>query len=202
MDKWSMDNGYFSGPNLHTLDKHGIDGYIATDKEEKPAVTDLENTDRKFVKADFTYNIEADVFICPAGEKLVTNPASKAKRKGYRANKEVCRECAYRSRCSGSKKSAGKVIRTDKFETARQAMNKKMETSEAKAVYERRKVIAEPPFGQIKNSGFRSFSLRGKEKVEAEFSLVCTVHNFKKIVKKALTGSLRLEDLKKVEKAA
>ncbi|WP_404831040.1 transposase [Endozoicomonas euniceicola] len=77
-----------------------------------------------------------------------------------------------------------------------------METSEAKAVYERRKVIAEPPFGQIKNSGFRSFSLRGKEKVEAEFSLVCTVHNFKKIVKKASTGSIRLEDLKKVRKAA
>ncbi|UYM16702.1 transposase [Endozoicomonas euniceicola] len=125
MDKWSMDNGYFSGPNLHAVDKHGIDGYIATDREEKPAATDFENTDRKFVKADFTYDIEADVFICPAGEKLVTNPASKAKRKGYRANKEVCRECPYRSRCSGSKKSAGRVIRTDKFETARQAMNKK-----------------------------------------------------------------------------
>ncbi|WP_404831039.1 transposase [Endozoicomonas euniceicola] len=77
-----------------------------------------------------------------------------------------------------------------------------METSQAKAVYERRKVIAEPPFGQIENSGFRSFSLRGKEKVEAEFSLVCTVHSFKKIVKKASTGSIRLEDLKKVRKAA
>ena len=61
VDKWSMDNGYFSGPNLHTVDKHGIDGYIATDREEKPAATDLENTDRKFVKADFTYDVEADV---------------------------------------------------------------------------------------------------------------------------------------------
>ncbi|OED43734.1 hypothetical protein ACH42_09235 [Endozoicomonas sp. (ex Bugula neritina AB1)] len=78
-------------------------------------------------------------------------------------------------------------------------MNKKMETDEAKAIYERRKVIAEPLFGQIKNSGFRSFSLRGKEKVAAEFSLVCAAHNFKKFVK---AGSIRLEDLKEVKKAA
>ena len=162
VDKMSMDNGYFSGPNLHTVDKHEIDGYIATDKEEKPADTSLESTDRKFVKADFAYDAEADVFICPAGEKLITNPASKAQRKSYRANKDVCRKCSYRSQCSGSKKDAGRVIRTDKFETARQAMNQKMETAEAKAIYERRKVIAEPPFGHIKESGFRGFSLRGK----------------------------------------
>ena len=200
--KWSMDNGYFSGPNLHAVDKHGIDSYIATDREEKPATDDLEDSDRKFVKADFTYEIESDVFICPAGEQMVTDPASKAKRKSYRANKDVCKKCPYRFRCSGSKKSAGRVIRTDKFEVARQAMNKKMETTEAKNVYERRKVIAEPPFGQIKNSGFRGFSLRGREKVEAEFSLVCTAHNFKKFVKAASTGSIRLEDLKKVKKAA
>ena len=197
-----MDNGYFSGPNLHTVDKHGIDSYIATDKGEKSAASDLKNTDRKFVKADFGYDAEDDVFVCPAGEKLITNPASKAKRKSYRANKEACKECPYRARCSGSQKDAGRVIRTDKFEVARQAMNKKMETAEAKAIDERRKVIAEPPFGQIKNSGFRSFSLRGKEKVEAEFSLVCTAHNVKKFVRAASTGSIRLEDMKKAKKAA
>ena len=202
VDKMSMDNGYFSGPNLHTVDKHEIDGYIATDKEEKPADTDLESTDRKFVKADFVYDAEADVFICPAGEKLITNPASKAQRKSYRASKDVCRKCPYRSQCSGSKKDAGRVIRTDKFETARQTMNKKMETAEAKAIYKDRKVIAEPPFGHIKESGFRGFSLRGKEKVAAEFSLVCTAHNVKKFVRAASTGSIRLEDLKMVKKAA
>ena len=202
VDKMSMDNGYFSGPNLHTVDNHEIDGYIATDREEKPAGTELEDGDRKFVKADFGYDAEADVFICPAGEKLITNPASKARRKSYRANKDICKVCPYRSKCSGSKKEAGRVIRTDEFEKARQAMNKKMETVEAKAIYERRKVIAEPPFGQIKESGFRRFSLRGKEKVEAEFSLVCTAHNVKKFVRAASTGSIRLDDLKKVKKAA
>ncbi|WP_172807245.1 transposase, partial [Endozoicomonas ascidiicola] len=119
---------------------------------------------------------------------LITNPNSKAKRKSYRASKDVCRECSYRSRCSGSKKEAGRVIRTDKFEAIRQAMNKKMETTEAKAIYAHRKVIAEPPFGQIKNSGFKSFSLRGKEKVAAEFSLVCSAHNMKKNGESSING--------------
>ncbi|MBO9496676.1 IS1182 family transposase [Thalassotalea sp. G20_0] len=202
VDKMSMDNGYFSGLNLHAVEQRNIDGYIATDRGEKPAEEALENSDRKFVKADFAYDAEADVFVCPANERLVTNPLSKAKRKSYRASKEVCSDCPYRSRCSGANKEPGRVIRTDRFESARQAMNKKMESTEAKSVYERRKVIAEPAFGQIKNSGFRGFSLRGKEKVAAEFSLVCTAHNIKKFVKAATTGSIRLDGVKKVKKAA
>ncbi len=53
-----------------------------------------------------------------------------------------------------------------------------------------RKVIVEPVFGQIKNGGFRGFSLRGKEKVAGEFSLVCAGHNIKKMVKAIMTGAV------------
>ena len=63
----------------------------------------------------------------------------------------------------------------------------------AQAIYKQRKVIVEPVFGQIKNSGFRSFSLRGKDKVAGEFSIVCAAHNFKKIAKAILTGLIRPE---------
>jgi hypothetical protein len=63
----------------------------------------------------------------------------------------------------------------------------------AKAIYGKRKTIVEPVFGQIKNSGFRSFSVRGKEKVAGEFSLVCATHNFKKIAKAIFTGLIRPE---------
>lgn len=90
----------------------------------------------------------------------------------------------------------GRIIRTDKYEPIRQAMNSKMESQQAKEIYARRKVIAEPPFGHIKNSGFRGFSLRGKEKVAGEFSLVCTAYNFKKIVKAVLMGLVRPKGVK------
>ena len=39
--------------------------------------------------------------------------------------------------------------------------------------------LAEPPNGWIKNDlGFRQFSMRGLEKVKAEFKLVCLALNF------------------------
>jgi hypothetical protein len=48
-------------------------------------------------------------------------------------------------------------------------------------IYGKRKTIVEPVFGQIKNSGFRGFNVRGKEKVAGEFSMVCAAHTTKKL---------------------
>ena len=69
----------------------------------------------------------------------------------------------------------------------------KMEQESSKEIYRNRKKIVEPAFGQIKNSGFRGFSVRGYKKTSGEFSLVCAVHNFKKIVKAILGGAVCLE---------
>jgi len=42
--------------------------------------------------------------------------------------------------------------------------------------------IVEPVFGQVKfNLGFRRFRLRGSDKADGEWTLVCLVHNIKKI---------------------
>ena len=69
---------------------------------------------------------------------------------------------------------------TDNKESLRQNMTRKMATASAQSIYKRRKVIVEPVFGQIKNNGFRGFSIREKEKVAGEFAIVCAAHNFKK----------------------
>jgi len=59
-----------------------------------------------------------------------------------------------------------------------QRMKRKLQTKVGKAVYARRKCVVEPVFGQIKQArGFRQFLLRGKEKIEAEWALVCATHN-------------------------
>jgi hypothetical protein len=61
-------------------------------------------------------------------------------------------------------------------------MARKLRTKKGRAHYARRKVIVEPVFGQIKEAmGFRRFSLRGKEKVTAEWYLVCAVHDLGKL---------------------
>jgi transposase len=66
--------------------------------------------------------------------------------------------------------------------TPKQAMQHKLRTDTGHAVYKKRKTIVEPVFGQIKEQrGFRRFSLRGLEKVRAEWKLVCATANLLKL---------------------
>jgi transposase len=61
-------------------------------------------------------------------------------------------------------------------------MSRKLHTKPGAAVYAARKAIVEPVIGQIKQArGFRQFLLRGLEKVQGEWSLVCTTHNILKL---------------------
>jgi transposase len=61
-------------------------------------------------------------------------------------------------------------------------MRRRLQTKRGHAVYRWRKAIVEPVFGQIKQArGFRQFLLRGLEKVQAEWALVCLGHNVVKI---------------------
>lgn len=62
------------------------------------------------------------------------------------------------------------------------AMAVKLQTTEGRAAYRRRKWIAEPPNGWIKNVlGFRQFSVRGLKKVQAEWKLVCLALNLRRM---------------------
>lgn len=76
----------------------------------------------------------------------------------------------------------GKVPKRDaKKHPATHRMHRHMQTDEAKAHYRRRKCIAEPVFGWIKQAmGFRMFSLRGLDKVTAEWNLVCLAANLRR----------------------
>lgn len=68
-----------------------------------------------------------------------------------------------------------------KDDSAKAQMRTKLQTEQGAKVYSRRKVIVEPPFGQIKNRGFRGFLLRGLEKVRGEWSLITLGHNLLKL---------------------
>ena len=62
------------------------------------------------------------------------------------------------------------------------AMAAKFETEQGKIDYRKRKWIAEPPNGWIKNVlGFRQFSMRGLKKAQAEFKLVCMALNLRRM---------------------
>jgi transposase len=190
-DHLSADNGYFSGDNLQALEQSSTDAYIATDKGEKSNKIPLDSSDRKLVKADFDYHETDNTFTCPEGQVLTMKRESQDGSCVYQGSSEVCANCPLQSRCCQSAKGEARTITADNKEPLRQQMNSKMATESAKVIYGHRKTIVEPVFGQIKNSGFRGFSVRGKEKVAGEFSMVCAAHNFKKIAKAIITGLIR-----------
>ena len=64
----------------------------------------------------------------------------------------------------------------------RDRMRRKLQTRQGRQRYALRMQTVEPVFGQIKQGrGFRQFLLRGLEKVNGEWSLICTGHNLFKL---------------------
>jgi len=70
----------------------------------------------------------------------------------------------------------------DPSRPATRRMARKLRTKAGRKQYQRRKGMAEPPFGWIKNVlGFRSFSVRGLGKANGEWNLVCLAVNLRRM---------------------
>ena len=66
--------------------------------------------------------------------------------------------------------------------SAAETMRDKLQTAAGKAVYKMRKAVVEPVFGQLKAvRGLRGFSMRGMDKVSAEWQIMCLTHNLLKL---------------------
>ena len=66
--------------------------------------------------------------------------------------------------------------------SSKQKMARKLRTKRGRETYSQRKGMIEPVFGQIKGvRGFRQFLMRGLEKMQAEWTLVCLTHNLLKL---------------------
>ena len=81
----------------------------------------------------------------------------------------------------GREGKSDRKIDAEKY-PAKARMAERLKTPEGKAHYRRRKVIPEPVFGWIKQAlGFRRFSMRGLERVKAEWDLICLAVNLKRL---------------------
>ena len=66
--------------------------------------------------------------------------------------------------------------------SAKQKMARKLRTKKGRETYSKRKGMIEPVFGQIKGvRGFRQFLMRGLEKMQGEWQLICLTHNLLKL---------------------
>jgi len=82
----------------------------------------------------------------------------------------------------GREGKRGKNILPSAENRTRKRWSSELRSEEGQRWYRQRKWLAEPPFGWIKHVlGFRRFSLRGHQKVKAEWQLVCAALNLKRI---------------------
>jgi len=79
-------------------------------------------------------------------------------------------------------KTSAPMGRVPQNATITERMTRKLQTRKGRGIYEKRKQIVEPVFGQIKEvRRFRRFSFRGLQNVAAEWDLICLTHNLLKL---------------------
>jgi len=188
--KGSADAGYSSYDNLEYAEVKGLDTYMPDNFLE--ALDEKEEGERRYHKSNFRYDEVRDTYICPEGKELKLWAQHDREGKPplllYRG--EACRECAVRGRCT---RGEVRTVSQDGREPLLEAMRQKLRSGEGKQIYKKRAYTVEPVFGEMKwDSRKPSMDLRGKVKVRGEFSLMCLVHNVKKIVKKVLEGTVSL----------
>jgi transposase len=164
-EKAVMDAGYYSKDNLERAEKVETDCYVTSRKWEGEVQEDG--------------NQEKD-----EAKVVVSSSANSPLQRGVGvANGDrVIEDSETRS----NREPADAVRR----------METKLQTEEGKEIYRQRKKIVEPVFGQMKfNLGFRRFRLRGLHKAGGEWTLVCLVHNIKKIYARIMAKGGELGDL-------
>ena len=167
------DVAYGTGEMLGWLVARDIDPHI-------PVWDKAKREDGTFSRADFTYDKQRDLYICPGGKTLKTTGSLHSdKTYRYIASKYDCDACALKPKCCPN--TAARRIPRDPNEAARDHTRALMETEAYAASSGQRKKI-ERLFGEAKTIlSMVRLRLRGLTGARDEFLLTATVQNLKRL---------------------
>jgi transposase len=178
------DAGYGSEENYQYLNKKGIEAYIKpTDFDRKQKRNWQPNP---FASEYLEYNASTDGYSCPAGKPMKRIGQQKQKERGfiktytyYKA--KGCSNCPLKEACH--KQKGNRIIKVNhKGRQLKQQAEQRLKTAEGIYYRKKRPADVEPVFGNIKyNKNFKRFLLKGIDKTEIEWGLLCIAHNLKKI---------------------
>ncbi len=167
------DRGYYNSEEILACDEAGI-----TVTLPKPMTSGMEANGR-FGKQDFRYLAAEDVYVCPAGERLVyhyTNEENGLVLRRYWTN--TCHSCAIKRRCT-----IGKERRITRWEHEHvlEAVQKRLDKN-PQAMRQRRET-AEHPFGKLKmRMGATHFLMKRLPKVATEMALHVLAYNLTRVL--------------------
>jgi transposase len=178
------DGGYGSEENYAYLERNGIEAYVKPmdfDRKQKSSYQP-----DYFAAEQFEYDANKDEYTCPAGKPMMGIGTEQRNESGiiktydlYRA--KGCNGCPLKEACHEQK--GNRIISVNhKGRRLKQQAHERLLTEKGKYYRKRRPADVEPVFGNIKeNKNFRRFMLKGIEKTEIEWGLICIAHNLKKM---------------------
>ena len=176
--KGLADTGYHSAEQLDACEQKGFEVVVA-----EPKHASHQGRDGRFGRDDFEYDAEADVYLCPADEKLRRGGLTRNKNKQYvtyRATTAQCQSCSLREQCLLAKARYRKIQRS--IHEAAVERNRERLKGNPKQARDRSSIV-EHPFGTFKHNWQMShFMMRSLPKCQGEFSLMALSYNFKRVL--------------------
>jgi transposase/ribosomal protein S20 len=186
----SGDAAYGSEENYAYLETNHIENYLKynTFYQDTHPPRKLERIRKlSFRSENFPYDQEQDIFTCPAHQSLTyqeTRPYHTEN--GYLSERcyyecSECATCPLKSQCTKAKGNR-RVQVSFMLREYRQKARENLLSDQGITLRKQRCIEPESAFGDMKhNMGFRRFHLRGLEKAETEWGLVCIAHNMRKL---------------------
>jgi transposase len=180
------DGGYGTGEQFKRVEERGMKVVVVLRQEQE--------TKGDYSKAHFNYDAATNAYVCPKGERLLHVGSNKSHASAQQPDAIYrCRNktCPVRAQCTTDPR--GRQVRRPYGEEARERQAEKQQDPRMRTLLGLRKEIVEHLFGIVKGvDGFRRFTVRGLEKAQAQWALVCSAVNLRKLHTFWLAGSLRL----------
>ncbi len=206
--KFTADSGFHSEANLEYMATTGLDSYLADTQfrsrnplfqtsetyhteQEKRRLKRSKGRPRLFTQDNFVFNANTNTCVCPVGKtlwrqstRIIIQDKSYVRFTGYLKD---CRVCPLQRQCMRKPpKATGRqvqfLINQSQNISHSDRMKVKIDSPAGRRQYSKRLGAIEPVFGNITvNKGMNKFTLRGQEKVNAQWQLYCLVHNIEKL---------------------
>ena len=187
-DSTSADSGYGNQENYEFLKKNNIENYIKYPLFHKEQTKKFKSM--KYNWQNMMYDELNDKFICPEGKKLEYIKTRQDKTEtGFIQESRVyecseCNNCTHKSECTKAQGNR-KISFNKKLWKLKQRAKINLMSKKGIEMRGKRAEYSEGIFGQIKwNMGFKRFLLRGLDKVDLEWGLLCFALNIKRMNKK------------------
>lgn len=167
------DRGYFNSKEILACDRADI-----TVTLPKP-MTSGSRAKGRFVKQDFRYVSDEDVYVCPADERMIYRYTNMEKGLTLRRYwTKACHDCTIKGQCT-----MGKERRITRWEHEHilEAVQRRLDGHPEKMAQRRETV--EHPFGTIKSwMGYTHFQTKTLKRVGTEMALHVLAYNIKRVI--------------------